>query len=59
MWKEYVENIKHLYDTEEIELLAKSLQDITFHITDLNFIDYTKKYANGMTLLEYCYQHRY
>ena len=57
IWKEYVKNIKHLYEIGQIETLAQALQ--TIHFKDLNFINYTKKYNNGMTLLEYCYQHKY
>ena len=57
--KELIENVRNLNKLEKFESLAKALQDINFHTSDLNFIDYTKKFSNGMTLLEYCYQQKY
>ena len=35
-------------------LLLSDLDNACF-----NFIDYTKKYSNGLTLIEYCYYNNY
>ena len=39
----------------EISLLARLLEKSDVSGISLNFLDYTKKYDNDMTLLEYCY----
>ena len=57
--KEKIEAIEYFQRVGEVQLLVDVLIKLDLNVVSLDFLDYNKKYKNGMTLLEYCYYHHH
>ena len=57
--KKQIKDVEYFQKVGEVKLLVEVLLKIDLDKVSLDILDYSEKYKNGLTLLEYCYYHHH